>query len=320
MGGMLSKRFSAWRKSFRATKQKSLPCKPVLSCVVDQHPKFLMQVWIWLISAKESGTFDDCQVVIHHVGHAPDILQDVAKRFGTTLVEVDAFGEGEARYCNKLQSHVPIMSMDTSGAILTDVDLFFLSSPIACLGNSFVQSKIVDHPNPSSETLSELAETFDMPSLTFDAVPSFGAACLTHEMNCNGGLYALSMKHLKQVAPYWRNFSSRCLSEKSILGRWLHHSDQIGFLMAMIKLGVPFRPLDLKYNFPTHFSVSEYEGIETEDIRILHYHDRLDRHGRLIRTGHAGVDAKIDQANGILLKYEYFPEYKNIQALYAASL
>lgn len=319
MWGRLSKGIFACLQIARPNQDQFHSLKPVLSCVVDQHPKFLMQVWIWLISAKHSGAFEDCHVVIHHVGPAPTVLQVAADRFGAILREVEAFGDGAARYCNKLQSHAPILSMEASGTILTDVDLFFLSSPRICFDEDFVQSKVVDHPNPPTEMLSELAQILNLNPMTYEAVPTFRPKSRTQMMNCNGGLYAIPKKHLEILAPQWRAISTRCLSESSILGRWLHHSDQIGFLMGMLRTELPFRPLALRHNFPTHFKVSDYESIQTDDIRILHYHDKLDAQGRLIRTGHAGVDRYIDQANAILRPYEELPEYKEIQSLFAAS-
>lgn len=308
-----------WSKVFGRQSKQTKP-RAVLSCVVDQHPKFLIQAWIWLVSAKSSGAFDDCDVVIHHVGDAPDVLQKAATRFGARLCEVELFGEGTARYCNKLQSHGPVLSSGRSGALLTDVDLFFLESPIACLDNHFVQSKVVDHANPSSEVLADLAEILNLPAQKYEAVPTFRPNSFTHAMNCNGGLYALPMAGLEALAPYWREYSSQCLSETELLGERLHHSDQIGFLMSMIKTELPFRQLDIRYNFPTHFDRSEYDGIQVEDISIIHYHDKICSKGRLNETGHDGIDAFINRANGILKRYEHHPEYKEIQSIYAASL
>ena len=76
--------------------------KPILSCVVDTHPKFLMQSWIWLVSAHLSGAFEDCDVVVHHVGEPPQVLKDATARFGARLVVIEPFGDGAARYCNCL--------------------------------------------------------------------------------------------------------------------------------------------------------------------------------------------------------------------------
>ncbi|MEP3892682.1 MAG: hypothetical protein ABJN52_01655 [Litorimonas sp.] len=308
-----------WSKIFGLRSKRTKP-RAVLSCVVDQHPKFLIQAWIWLVSAKSSGAFKDCDVVIHHVGDAPDVLRKAAARFGARLYEVELFGEGAARYCNKLQSHGPVLSSGGSGVLLTDVDLFFLESPIACLDSYYVQSKVVDHANPSSETLSTLAQILNLPVQKFEAVPTFRPDSRTHKMNCNGGLYALPMACLEALAPYWREYSNQCLAETGLLGKRLHHSDQIGFLMSMIKTELPFRELDIRYNFPTHLESSEYDSIQVDDISIIHYHDKICSRGRLIETGHAGIDTFINRANHILKRYEHHPEYKEIQSIYAASL
>jgi len=294
--------------------------RPVLSCVVDTDPKFMMQAWVWLVSAKVAGAFEDCDVVVHHVGSAPDALRQATDRFGARLYEVEPFGEGAARYCNKLQSHPPVIATGAAGAILTDVDLFFLTSPIACWDKDLVRAKIVDHPNPPVEMLSQLAGILNIPTLEYDVIPTFRQDDFTHALNCNGGLYAFPMASLEAVASLWRSVSTKCLSQGEVLGKWLHHSDQIGFLMSMVKTDTPFKPLTLKYNFPTHFKPKAYDGVNVEDLKILHYHNKLSPEGRLIPTGHEGVDIYIDRANVVLRAHEHLPEYKTIQSLYATSL
>ncbi|WP_427450047.1 hypothetical protein [Litorimonas sp. WD9-15] len=298
----------------------NLHFKPILSCVVDRNPKFLMQAWIWLISAREAGVFNDCEVVVHHVGPTPAVLQSAAQRFGAKLCEVTPFGEGPARYCNKLQSHPPIINSGGPGAIMTDVDLFFFGSPVECWDDDFVQAKIVDHPNPPVELLSQLAEIFSLSPISYDGIPTFRPENRTHALNCNGGLYMFPMPSLESVAPLWNSISTTCLTQEQILGQWLHHSDQIGFLFSMLKTNMPFKPLSLRYNFPTHFKPRFYDGLDIEDIQIVHYHNKLLPSGHLIETGHEGVDAYIHRANQILEKYDDLPEYIEISARYAASL
>jgi len=277
------------------------------------------------VSAKEAGAFEDCHVILHHVGPAPEALRQAASRFGAKIVEIEAFdlrvkGLGAARFCNKLQSHQPILDTGMSGAILTDVDLFFFDSPAGCWSPTHVRAKIVDRPNPPEDLLSSLAEILDLPALTYAGVPTFSPETHTHALNCNGGLYALPMGALQALSPLWYDYASKCLLEEAVLGRWLHHADQIGFMMSMIKTSQAFSPLDLNWNFPTHFKADAYIGLSAEDVRILHYHNKLSPEGRLLPTDVPAIDRKIEQANAILSRYENLPEYKIIQAQFAASL
>lgn len=309
--------FRALRPIFGKTHKTT---KPILSCVVDQNPKFLMQCWVWLVSAKKAGAFEDCHVIIHHVGPVPDVLQQAADRFGAKVVEIESFGAGAARYCNKLQSHQPILSTKMSGAILTDVDLFFFDSPAGCWSPTHVRAKIVDRPNPPENLLSSLADILGLPALTYEGVPTFSPETRTHALNCNGGLYALPMGALQTLSPLWYDYASKCLLEEDVLGRWLHHADQIGFMMSMAKTAQAFSPLDLNWNFPTHFKPDAYAGVNADHVKIFHYHNKLSPEGRLLPITVPEIDGKIEQANAILSAYENLPEYKIIQAQYAASL
>ena len=304
----------------KTRKNGSRAKKPILSCVVDTHPKFLMQSWIWLVSAHLAGAFKDCDVVIHHVGEPPQVLKDAAARFGARLVVIEPFGDGAARYCNKLQSHNPILETSAPGAILTDVDLFFFASPAGCFNPDHVTAKIVDHPNPPEDLFIKLSEALGLSGLEFDGIPTFRPETRTHRLNCNGGLYVCPMEHLRAIASIWRDYSTNCLARKDILGNWLHHSDQIGFMMSMFETKQPFEPLGTEWNFPTHFKPEAYALVEIEDINILHYHNRLSEEGTLIPVGTAKIDRFINRANASLAEFSDLSEFKIIQKQYAQSL
>ncbi len=272
------------------------------------------------MSAWASGACQDFVVIIHHIEPPPYALEKAAERFGANIIVIEPFGEGPARYCNKLQSHDHVIATGRSGAILTDVDLFYLQSPLPCLDASWIQSKIVDHPNPASTALTELFDKMGLPPQHLNSIPTFRPQSHTHMFNCNGGLYALPMTQLAKLTMYWRHYSSKCLTQTDILENKLHHSDQLGFMLALIKTKLPFRHLDLSYNFPTHFKSSVYDSCNTDDIKILHYHHKINEKGRLLSTGHKAVDTYINKANTILAEYDSLPEYADIQAQYSLSL
>jgi hypothetical protein len=74
-----------------------------LSCLIDDHPRFRMQAWNWLVALRALDT--RARLFIHHT---PSALNDATKRlfrdFGATLVEIIPFELGPARYCNKFAS------------------------------------------------------------------------------------------------------------------------------------------------------------------------------------------------------------------------
>ncbi len=295
--------------------------KPILSCVVDTHPRFLMQAWIWLVSAHLVGAFNDCDVVIHHVGTSPKVLKDAAARFGARILVIEAFGEeNAARYCNKLQSHEPILATKTSAAILTDVDLFFFASPAECVDPDYVRAKIVDHPNPPEEIMTDLFEALGLTDLNFDGIPTFCQDSRTHKMNCNGGLYICPIESLEILAPIWQDYSKRCLARENILKNFLFHADQLGFTMSMIETGLPFKSLGAEWNYPTHFPAKDHDKVHVDEIKILHYHKMLSGDGLLERSGIPKIDHYIDRANASLEPFMTCPEFKSIQRQFAKSL
>lgn len=77
----------------------------VISCVVDNHPKFLMQVWNLACSLIETGDWPkpDVEFFVHYTDAVdPQKLATLA-RLGAKLRPVHPWGPGIARYCNKLR-------------------------------------------------------------------------------------------------------------------------------------------------------------------------------------------------------------------------
>lgn len=78
-----------------------------ISCVVDNHPKFVMQAYNLIASLRAVNTCDEAVIILHHTGLDEQIL-DFYRTLGVELIAVNAFGTGNAVYCNKLtQLHSP---------------------------------------------------------------------------------------------------------------------------------------------------------------------------------------------------------------------
>jgi SAM-dependent methyltransferase len=65
----------------------------------------------------------------------------------------------------------------------------------------------------------------------------------------------------------------------------------------MLELGLPFEPLPVALDFPTHFPPESYTPLRDVEPLVLHYHSRIDASGFLLPTGQASVDAAVSQVN-----------------------
>lgn len=271
-----------------------------VTCVVDSKPEFYQQCAVWLESLNAVDPDHRLIPIVFHVGAAPASLVTKAAQHGAEIVEVAAFGDGAARYCNKLQQHAWLVENTEGPIVLTDVDLFCLQSPADLVRPGMVRAKIVDIPNPDEAALEELLRLSGLPPQALDAAPSLTPGRRTHRLNCNGGLYVLDREMLARLWRPWRKWALFCLERTELLGRYHVHADQLGFMLAMIETGLPFDPLPMAANFPTHFSPRIYEGLGAVRPLCLHYHRRQDASGRLLPTGAEAVDAAIARANAVL--------------------
>jgi len=241
--------------------------------------------------------------------------------FDVEIDIIDPFGSGASVYCNKLQQFEPLLAKPADVNILCDADLAFLESPAGLIDNMHIRAKLVDKPNPNEEALVNLLKNAGFPHELVDAIPAYKPTSRTHRLNCNGGLYTIPHIHLRALASCWLKWSKFCLARPDILGKWHHHSDQLGFMLSMIELELPFSPLSEKHNFPIHFAAKYYEGGDIyHDLCILHYHAKLDENGKITDTGVQNIDVQIAKVNTLLSTFDQNSHYQAIKSAYKYSL
>lgn len=264
---------------------------------MDNAPKYRQQTLTWMLSLKACGALETLQPIVHYVGPQPSDVLDQLEGLGATVLEVEPFGSGPAAYCNKLQQLPTFMNSAYDEIILSDADIAFVKDPAELLGQATVRAKIVDKPNPGESVLSELLERAGFRDAEIAAHPDFAPEHRTHKFNCNGGMYVLPGYLVGQINSRWRHWSSFCLAQDDLLGSKTLHSDQLGFMLSMIELKLPFSPLPVGANYPTHFSAEHYPHDLAEPIIALHYHSRLDEQGRLLATGNIAIDGAVHAVN-----------------------
>lgn len=250
-----------------------------ISCVVDDQPLFHLQAWIWLHSLGRVLQSDQTGIMVHHCEPLPAALLDKVAQTGAKTCLVERYGTGHTAYCNKLQQFESVISEKSEYIILCDTDLAFLRSPEIMCTSGKVRAKVVDLPNPPTETLNALFAEADLGKPILNTSVGFAVKTYTHQYNCNGGVYVMPSKMLAELAPVWRYWSAYCINKAKLLGRAAKHADQLGFMFAMDQLKLPFDAISNKHNFPLHFSESIYELCDFDAPNILHYHRQLNVDG-----------------------------------------
>jgi hypothetical protein len=267
----------------------------VVSCFIDDQPRFHLQALTWLHSLAGSGV-EGVQIMLHHAADLPATLLDTARSMSAQCIRVSRFGDGPAAYCNKLQQFDAVLGSRCDYVILSDADLYFLE-PVRdlCRGDP-ASARIVDLANPPELALLTLLASAGWKNQALDSSPWFAPEARTHRFNCNGGLYVFARPLLAELQVRWRHWSAFCLGRRDVLGDSLMHADQLGFMLAMIECGVDLAPLAPHANVPTHLPADRYSE-PLPRASSLHYHARVDADGRLQRNGAADIDRHVDEAN-----------------------
>ena len=92
--------------------------------------------------------------------YIPGALSETVKAeflsLGATLVEITPFGEGGARYCNKIRQLETRQLLDADFVILSDTDVAFLRDPALLVRPGRFRAKTVDAPTRPEALWSEL--------------------------------------------------------------------------------------------------------------------------------------------------------------------
>ena len=296
-----------------------------LSCLVDDQPRFRMHAWNWLVALAALET--KVRLFIHHTPTAlSDATKDQFRALGATLVEILPFDHGPARYCNKIRQLETSEFTDADFVILSDADMIFNNDPAGMVRKDHLRARVVDADNPpraiwtelfSRAGLSEaLARVGNIPLALEPTVTTFAT-------NFNGGFYAMPGSMARALLPLWHKYAAFSLSQTDLLGKWLLHSDQLGFGMAVADAGFAVDLLPFTANLPTHLAKQVYAPIAAQDVTALHYHKHLDQHGLPLPVGVDWIDRLIAKSRQVLnegrrtgfsneifwdYRYDQFPE------------
>ncbi len=263
-----------------------------ISCLVDDQPHFRLQAWNWLLSLKFTKSV--AKPFVHFTtGALGATVQEHFESLGATLIEVEPFGDGSARYCNKILQLESESFIEADFVILSDADLLFLADPATLLVQDKFRAKQVDLPNPTTAIWRILVEKAGLTDKVRETALEFAPKELTFETNFNGGLYLIPRSMIEPIAKRWRDYSTKCLEQGDLMGIYAHHADQVGMGLALIDLNAAIEPLSISANFPTHLPADLISGVKFQNILAVHYHNHVDQHGLPNNVGVEWIDSQL---------------------------
>ncbi|MEV4118517.1 hypothetical protein [Micromonospora sp. NPDC049645] len=268
------------------------------SCVVDDHPRFTVQAWIWCTTLRALAGRSSAELVIHVVdGTAGDRI-DYLRGLDVEVRVVPPFDERHA-YSNKLvQLGSPALA-ELDRVVLTDCDIAFAGpvSELLDVGRP-IAAKRVDTGNPDHTHWARIfaAAGFGPP----ETAPGTHIPQLTYRYNLNGGVYVLTRPAFEALGEAWPRWNRWLGDRPEVLDGWAFYRDQVSFGLAVHELGLPVESLSSRFNFPT-----QHPNVEAVVPSVLHYHRRFDADGLLLAHGAPEVDARIAEVNAALTRHRH---------------
>ncbi len=261
------------------------------SCVVDNKPKFRAQSFILIQSLLSNGVQPQ-NIFIHLININSKKYISWLNDLGVNVRHVEIFLTNHV-YCNKLSQLATFESLerDWDQVVLLDCDIAVISLDGLNIEED-VAAKLVDLPNPPYSILKSL---FQKAQLAIGAPVNTTIQTdenhITDQYNCNGGVYIIRKNSFDAVVSEWKSFALWCADNVELFtSKYVKHIDQVSFAMALNKLDLTFRHLDIEDNYPLHLSQELLPNISP---RIIHYHDLLDDHFKISKIGLSEVDEAI---------------------------
>jgi hypothetical protein len=264
------------------------------SCVVDDHPRFHLDALRWFTTLTEVAGVDAGDLVVHTVGAEHSDALDYLEGRGVAVRRVDRF-DRRSPHCNKISGALSLADDPPAGTlVLCDTDTVVLEDPRPlALPPDAIGAKLVDAPLPP---LSVMLEIFSAAHVSTPPVVDLPwGTDQTVAGNNNGGLYLIPGAILARVAPAWAHWARWLLDRAELLGQWTVHIDQVAMALALADTGTGSLALDVRWNTPSH-DPSRFPA-DAEEPAIIHYHQQVDRCGRILPTGLDPIDRRIALAN-----------------------
>lgn len=277
--------------------------KVFYSCVIDDHPKFYWQGYIFVNVLQKIANVSGDRIFVHLIKnniHFENFLR--ASRVNIKYI----VPWGDKKYCNKLQQFETqelqtadyVFFCDADTAIIEDLSNLAKKYPDKILG------KIVDGPNPSIEKLKRIYDLFHIkyPNISTDTLTS----AETFELNLNGGLYGIPSKLIAEFGIKWKKIAAEMLNSsyvKNILADKINHIDQIAFSMTLKDMNLPYKLLGYSYNCPTHVTnIKLLDKKLNSEVKVIHYHSNISNTGLLKNIENQYVKKAVEKINQVLKK------------------
>lgn len=272
----------------------------LISCVAENRPEWADRARGLVLSVREfGGALSDAPVVVNFVGGVSPELARPLERLGAEVRVVDRV-DTRTPLGNKLRMLELDQYAEFDVLAALDCDIAVAGDFADQLSSSAILAKPADYNHLTEREWRRVfaAMAIDPPAKAFRATSS-GALMYPY---FNSGVLLVPRSLCSELRSRWTNGMSALLGlfdrnprMVSPAGRWA--AEQVSLGLALVGGELPYAPLPISMNFPTHVPVHPSALTATTRPLVLHYHHEVDSHGFLLRSRCELANPYVDRFN-----------------------
>ena len=285
------------------------PGEVVIGFVTENTPKFLGQALRLLQSIRWfGGELAQSHVVVAVVEQVDARARRSLERFDADIRIVTRFHPANPT-ANRLQMIAELRDVPEPHFLLLDSDTLVVRDPLPLLRRDVFQAKIAPFPTVTHEVFERLFTHFGMPLPARSYTTGYsGTPTIPY---FNGGVISVSRTLAERLLPDWRRFNTILADEPQLAVPCEKHIHQAALALALASTKIPVEAVGAELNYQVN--ATEFptpRGYAEIDPVIIHYHERVDRDGRLLRVPFPKAQERIElfhkrlaeeQAHGIAI-------------------
>ena len=207
-----------------------------MCCIVDEHPRFFVELVLWAICARKYLPSDAFRLVVYTIGNVPSDLTKWLESLGISVQSTVNVVEGSP-HCNKIR---PFLEAQTTEFVaVCDTDLFFVKDPTNILGSKRYRAAPNNHCNPPPQVFEVLLSASGPNRPYRPGISLFKGGDgrrETHINNISAGIVVAPTSRADELAQKWRKWALWLVKNRDMLGAWGGHVDQVAFALALEEL------------------------------------------------------------------------------------
>jgi hypothetical protein len=280
--------------------RNSLPAGEVVAGFVTENtPKFLGQALRLVQSIRWfAGELARSRVVVGVVEQIDPRARRSLERYDAEVRVVSRFHPANPT-ANRLAMFAELAKGPESHYLMLDSDTLVVQDPLPHLRRDLFQAKVAPFPTVTHEVFERLFAHFalPLPARTYTTGYS-GTPTIPY---FNAGVISIPRALAERLEPEWRRLNTALADEPRLAAPCEKHMHQAALALALASTKIPVAAFDAEMNYQVN--ATEYptpRGYAEIDPVIIHYHDRVDREGKLIRVPFPKAQERIERFHGRL--------------------